>query len=222
MRSSIDNPVGCTFPNTYYAGKLNKLYVLAYLKAHLLPRPKAQNMEGHLTRLEGIALRDIARRYASNGIIVEIGSYLGKSSNYLAGALTKGGHLYCIDPWFGEGGWIKGKTGKETDTYNQFLSNMKSWTGKFTALRGYSTDVVKNWTQQIDLLWIDGDHTYEGCSSDIMLWYPFLKKDGWICLHDYDNPFGVKQAVQDILFCQVNKYYLIDSMFVAQKGKDLK
>ncbi len=191
--------------------------MLAYLKAHLLPKPQAHEVEGHLSRLEGITLRDIARRYASNGIIVEIGSYLGKSSNYLVSSLSKGGHLYCIDPWFGKGDWI---LSKETDTYDQFLANMKAWTGKFTALRGYSAEIVQNWIQPIDLLFIDGDHTYEGCILDIRLWFPFLKKDGWICLHDYGNPCGVKQAVQDTLFGYVDKYYLVDSMFLAKRPKN--
>ncbi len=52
-----------------------------------------------------------------------------------------------------------------------------------------------------DFVFIDADHSYEGCKADIEAWVPKLKPDGLLCGHDYENPdcpqFGVKRAVDE-------------------------
>lgn len=57
-----------------------------------------------------------------------------------------------------------------------------------------------------DMLYIDGDHTYNGVSSDLEMSIKKVKKNGYICGHDYHAYLfnGVYQAVTD--FC--NKYKL--------------
>ena len=37
---------------------------------------------------------------------------------------------------------------------------------------------------------IDGNHSYENVKKDVELWTPFLKKDGWLLLDDYQWAFG--------------------------------
>jgi hypothetical protein len=43
-----------------------------------------------------------------------------------------------------------------------------------------------------DFVFIDADHTYEGCRADILAWGPKVKSGGLLCGHDYD--FGVEPA----------------------------
>ena len=54
-----------------------------------------------------------------------------------------------------------------------------------------------------DFVFIDADHSYEGCAADIAAWAPKVKPGGWLCGHDYDVPqfpkFGVKQAVDEFI-----------------------
>jgi len=55
---------------------------------------------------------------------------------------------------------------------------------------------------KLDFVFIDADHSYQGCLSDIEAWLPKLKPDGLLCGHDYDNPeydFGVKRAVDEFI-----------------------
>lgn len=48
----------------------------------------------------------------------------------------------------------------------------------------------------VDFVFIDGDHSYEGCLRDIDAWLPKVRKGGLICGHDYNNKWpGVLQAV---------------------------
>lgn len=65
-------------------------------------------------------------------------------------------------------------------------------------IQGNSQEVAKNWTKKISVLFIDGDHSYEGCKADIDSWYPHMKKHGVMLFHDCDatSP-GVVQAVKE-------------------------
>jgi len=60
------------------------------------------------------------------------------------------------------------------------------------ATRGYMHVDAKMfaslWTKPISLLFIDGDHSYEGVSMDSLLWEPLVKKGGTILYHDIDHP----------------------------------
>jgi predicted O-methyltransferase YrrM len=51
----------------------------------------------------------------------------------------------------------------------------------------------------IDLVFIDGDHSYEGCNRDICAWLPKVKVGGLIGGHDYNHPLqgNVKKAVDE-------------------------
>lgn len=52
-----------------------------------------------------------------------------------------------------------------------------------------------------DVVFIDADHSYEGCSQDIRAWWPKVNIGGWIGGHDYRNPDprfgGVDRAVDE-------------------------
>lgn len=53
----------------------------------------------------------------------------------------------------------------------------------------------------LDFVFIDADHSYEGCKADIEAWLPKLRPGGLLCGHDYERPKypreGVKQAVDE-------------------------
>lgn len=58
----------------------------------------------------------------------------------------------------------------------------------------------------LDFIFIDADHSYEGCKADIEAWAPKVKKGGLIAGHDYKNAefpcFGVDRAVDE--YCARN------------------
>lgn len=68
-------------------------------------------------------------------------------------------------------------------------------------IRGDSKDVAKlNWEKKIDVLFIDGDHSYEGCKADIDSWYPHMAEHGVMLFHDCDETSpGVVRAVHEFV-----------------------
>lgn len=52
--------------------------------------------------------------------------------------------------------------------------------------------------KKVNVIFIDGDHTYEGCKADIDNWYPQMVKKGVMLFHDCDatSP-GVERAVKE-------------------------
>jgi predicted O-methyltransferase YrrM len=137
------------------------------------------DISGWLTIHEGQFLYKAAK-YVKNktGVIVEIGSYCGKSTIWLA---ANGEHVYAIDPHKGK---VSG--GSMRPTYKTFLKNIRK-----ADLRHYVHPIVKTslsasrrWTKPITLLFIDGLHDEIHAREDFALWNRYLINGGIIAMHD--------------------------------------
>ena len=56
--------------------------------------------------------------------------------------------------------------------------------------------------RSLDLVYIDADHSFEYAYADLLLWYPKLKRGGWLTGHDYERrtpEWGVRRAVDIFL-----------------------
>jgi hypothetical protein len=63
---------------------------------------------------------------------------------------------------------------------------------------------------KISLLFIDGDHSYQGCKTDIESWLPYMKEDGVIFFHDHDETSpGVMWAASEFYSTHGGKAYKI-------------
>ena len=70
-----------------------------------------------------------------------------------------------------------------------------------TLIKGFFDDVVKTWDTKIDILHIDGFHSYEAVKNDFEKWSRFVNSTGVILFHDtdsHDARFGVKQFFQEL------------------------
>ena len=56
--------------------------------------------------------------------------------------------------------------------------------------------LVANTRFEFDLLFIDGEHSYQACLSDITVWYPSLMPGGIVVFHDTDQ-LDVFRAIND-------------------------
>ena len=74
--------------------------------------------------------------------------------------------------------------------------------GRHIQIHGDSKEVGRTWEGgPVDLVFIDGDHSYEGCSGDVRAWGQHIRTGGFLVFHDYDNaPWGdVKGVVRDLI-----------------------
>jgi len=169
----------------------------------------------HLTDVEKITLYRIARKIRRKATIVEIGSYLGASSCFLATGL-KNGCIYCIDTWQNDA-----MTEGQKDTYSAFMENTKDFADKIIPIRGWSYDVIdrineKLGTDKIDILFIDGDHSYDGVKKDWDLYSPLLGKKSVVIFHDYGWAEGVKKVVHDDVIKKCKIYEALPNMWWGQ------
>ena len=153
------------------------------------------NIFTHLTKTKRLLLYKLALSLCRNCVIVEVGSYVGGSSTFLASAATeKNGMLYRVDTWKNEA-----MSEGLRDTYNEFTKNTKTYEKWIVPLRGESVEVAKNFDKEIDLLFIDGDHSYEAVKSDVEAWFPKLKDGAIVVFHDYGWAEGVKRVVKEMV-----------------------
>ncbi len=163
----------------------------------------------HLTVSERLLLYKLALSLKNNSTIVEIGSYLGASSSFLGCAAKEKGHkVYCVDTWKNEG-----MSEGERDTFGEFCENTKSLREFIYILRGKSEDMAKTFNEPINLLFIDGDHSYKTVKTDVELWLPKIVPGGIIILHDYGWAEGVKRVVKEIVMSKINFHEKLPNMF---------
>ena len=150
--------------------------------------------------------KSIVDKFESGSKFVEIGSWKGKSSAYMAVEIAnsnKNIDFYCVDTWEGS---IEHKNNTEISMlYDIFLNNMKSIESYYTPLKMKSLDAVSKFEDSsLDFVFIDGSHEYEDVKEDIKAWLPKVKPGGILAGHDYyiegtDWFPGVKQAVNEEL-----------------------
>lgn len=143
-------------------------------------------IDGWLTKKEGLFLYEIAKRVQPPNVIVEIGSWKGKSTICLAKG-SEAGHkrpVYAIDPHTGSPEHHR-KLGK-IDTFHEFRLNLKKAEAEncVRPVRSASQDAAKNFDNPIGFLFIDGNHSPEAVKMDFHLWFPRVKEGGIVAFHD--------------------------------------
>src|SRR5689334_5158988 len=113
---------------------------------------------------------------------VEIGVFEGLNTAIISRSVAADGIVYGIDPFF------KGKLGI---SYHKIIAKMsihRKGVAKVRWIEMLSFDAVKHVPDELDFIFIDGDHSYEGIKRDWHDWSAKLKKGGFILLHDTSIP----------------------------------
>ena len=120
------------------------------------------------------------------GVIVEVGSYRGKSTSAL-GRGSQRGHrvpVYAIEPHEPFKGIFGGNFGpKDRKAFYESMLASGCWdTVRLVNLS--SERVAPIWDRPVGLLFIDGDHTYEGVRRDFEAWEPHLLPSARVAFDD--------------------------------------
>jgi predicted O-methyltransferase YrrM len=142
--------------------------------------------------------------------VIEVGSWMGASTCFLAGGLKgPAAKIFAVDNFQG-----LSTCGEDAAWYNRHFqalgakSTLEIFRANFAAL-GFAarsepvvsdslaaarTLLAKRGT--IDLIFIDGDHSYEACKADILAWAPYVKRGGVMAFHDFGSRAeGVTRAI---------------------------
>ena len=157
-------------------------------------------------------------------VICEIGVFQGRFANFLFSKSPQ--LLVLIDPFEGivSSGDEDGNNVVNCNL-NVVYEQLKERCDKIPnikLIKGYSFNVLPHFSDHtFDVMYIDGDHSYEGVKRDLRIALKKVKPGGFICGHDYEinfnktqnnYDFGVKRAVDE--FCQEN------NLEICAKGVD--
>jgi predicted O-methyltransferase YrrM len=142
-------------------------------------------------------------RYKKPEKIVDLGVDYAYST--FCFAIPEIGHVYGIDSF--EGDVHAGE--RDTEQLYKYVTDKQKELelNNITFIKGFFDDVVQTWDKKIDILHIDGLHTYEAVKNDFEKWSPFLKEGGIILMHDtmVENPeFGVSTFFKEISLPKTN------------------
>lgn len=174
---------------------LNLRWVPTYVRFQMRGHGHAWRIFTHMTPQERLLLYELGLQQPTGAILLEVGSYLGASACFLASAASvRGAKVYCVDTWHNEA-----MTEGVRDTWAEFRANTRPYSSLIVPLRGLSVDVAESFEDEIDLLFLDGDHSYEGCRADVLAWLPRLKSGGVLVMHDYGWAEGVQRVVHELI-----------------------
>lgn len=145
------------------------------------PGTIAATIDGWLSEAQGRALYEAAARTDGRGAIVEIGSWKGRSTVWLAaGARRAGRRVYAIDPHRGS------HEDQAANTLGDFLENVRR-AGVADAVEPLvmtSAEAAVQMSEPVELLFIDGDHSRAGAERDARIWLPRVVDGGLVMMHD--------------------------------------
>ena len=160
------------------------------------------SVKGFIDHNEGICLYNYALNSSKKGPILEIGSYCGKSTIYIATAAKKySGCVYSVDHHTGseenQVGWeyhdielFDEETGR-INSFPEFMRNLRkaNLLDTVVPIVSESSLVSRYWKIPLSMVFIDGGHTMEAAFNDFNNWKDKIIKGGILAIHDvFPNP----------------------------------
>lgn len=151
-----------------------------------------------------------AAKVPADQVIVELGSFCGRTTAWLAlGAQRGGARVFAVDPWdLRDPSDIPDQpahieraytNGSYRAAFPDFIEHLRSaQVENVTAIRGFSADVGRTWSgPPVGLLFHDARHTAEAVAEDVKVWAPHMAPGSLMAFHDAANPnLGVIEGAQ--------------------------
>ena len=133
-----------------------------------------------------------------NLVVVEVGCFCGRNALNMFNKLDVG-HMYLVDPYVNYDDYDDMLNQSDLNpAYLDAQNRLKSYSDRLTFIPNFSDEAIYSIPDNVDFVYIDGNHGYEYVKRDIEIYYHKLRHDGIIAGHDYANQFpGVIQAVDE-------------------------
>ena len=167
-----------------------------------------ETVKGFLDSAEGVRLHELAAASAALGPCLEVGSYCGKSTLYLASACKEADQqLFAIDHHRGSEEHQRGEeyhdeslfdaAGNQMDTFPEFRRNLAraGLTEVVIPIVAGTRQAGRHWHVPLGMVFIDGGHSEEAALADYRTWAPHLVPGGVLAIHDiFPDPEDGGQA----------------------------
>jgi len=159
----------------------------------------AKPVDGWLSEAQAERLWEAARRVPAGGLLVEIGSFRGRSAIVMASALADGARLVAIDPHAGGDRGpheIAAEVERGEADHEAFHANLRQARvgGRVEHVRLMSSDAHAAVNGTIDVLYVDGAHRFGPAREDIVGWGERVRDGGTMLVHDSFASIGVTLA----------------------------
>lgn len=174
------------------------------------------NVEGWLTQNEAEFLFLNAKNCSGKGVIVEIGSWFGRSTICLAKGSESSNNvpIYAIDPHITS-------TGEPNNSLEGFEQNISRYKVNHlvTHIIEKSQVFARDFDKKIEFIFIDGFHQYDFVKQDYEYYFPKVIENGIIAIHDTTTWEGPRQLAKEIAANDNNFKVIgiIDSIFYGMK-----
>src|SRR2546423_4977089 len=165
-----------------------------------------REIQGWVNDVEGYMLYCLARDGEGTGEIVEIGSWMGRSTAWLAAGSRASGRerVHAIDTFDG-GPMLKADDypvlKEQGTTYHAFEENLAraGLLDHVEPVISESRAAAARWDGgAIRLLFIDGDHSYEAVEADLEAWLPHIAPRGYVAFDDVHEHYpGVQRLTTE-------------------------
>lgn len=169
-------------------------------------------VKGFLAASEGEVLHHLAVEACGLGACLEVGSYCGKSTVYLASACKLvDGVLYAVDHHRGSEEHQPGEEYHDPELFDEdsrLMDSFRSFRANIRAaqLEDWVVPVVapssvaaKRWNTPLGLVFIDGGHSREAAMTDYRCWARHIVPGGYLAIHDiFPDPADGGQAPYEI------------------------
>ena len=173
----------------------------------MMPQPPHDDVRGFLPDGEGLRLYEWALETAVMGPILEIGSYCGRSTIWLAqAAKEKQSVVFAVDHHRGSEEHQPGESHHDTelvdakgdvDTLTMFRRNIRlaGLENEVIPVVTESTRFARSWSGQLGMVFIDGGHSLSAALADFRAWAPRVLPGGILAIHDvFPDPSEGGQA----------------------------
>lgn len=164
----------------------------------IAPHSPITGVPGWESLAEQTLLYTLAQQVPAKGCIAEIGAEFGMSASLFCKAAKPDVQIYSVDLFPG-------------DLLKQHRHNLITagfgdrFNTRSMQIQGDSKVIGAKWLDNnmplIDLLFVDGDHSYKGAKADAVIWSPLVNVGGYIAFHDCacatnHNPHYLHHEVQ--------------------------
>jgi predicted O-methyltransferase YrrM len=156
-------------------------------------------ISGWFNLSKAIAVQQRVKTLPPGAVLVELGSFHGRSSVAIAAVMPEGAVLHCVDHF--QGSAEHHQLGLSvSDMQSVLLRNLESF-GVRDRVRVHAMGTLEAARlvadASVDFLLLDASHDLESVMADLAAWHPKLKSGGLLFCDDYDPHWpGVMEAVR--------------------------